>query len=168
MTHSNDGKILFGVDYMCLAILMVNEGKMPELDFPASALAAAQFFLLQWGFSLDETNKVRELFNKKLDESNLVNSEVVRNRILEFLNDDIPSQKKLVKELVAIGNMYLGKTDDVNNLMLQWLKGFDITIITEISSLIEQGTEWAVGMNLFGKAYTHENPKRNLGEYLFS
>ena len=153
-----NGKLLFGCDFFNLMRFMEipgkeNEGYSQEKQYVAVTDAVMGFFLIQWGFSVDEIDSSNELFWKKLNENKLDdNINKVIDRIFDFVKNNKVDQEKLIIQMCAIANMNEDVSQDELGLIKYMQEKFDLRP-SEFQSLVAKGIDWSMAINFIGKKY---------------
>ena len=144
-------KLEFGCYYLhVMRALELRNSEEKNLDLIADA--AARFFLLQWGFTLEECSDANKLFWERSDAGALPTEKTVVDRIVKLFKNDRPSQEKLIIQMAAISALNMNVSDAERMFVTSFLGLFDMKP-AEFQILCERGEHWAVGLDIFGTVY---------------
>lgn len=152
-----NGKILFGVDFLCIALLMAASGLTePNDHISPITISAAKLFLLQWGFTTEEIEQADQIFTEKVNNNGLDGTlNQVIDRVVNFIRDDKEKQERFVIELAALALMDLEVTEREDRFVGKFKDLFDMKP-SEFQNLIEIGGHWAIALNYFGDEFMKE------------
>ena len=162
MTDKSDvkvsGKVLFGVDYLYFMRTMeIEDDDSKKGNMESVVDSVIRFFLLQWGFSVDEINKANQLFWEKIENKKLDSSlQPVLDRIVKFVQDDREKQERLVIEMIAVGSLDNNVTERELWFAEQMRDKFDLRP-SEYQALISRGRDWATAVDYLGNSYIEFN-----------
>lgn len=153
-----NGKILFGVDYLNIMILMElpDEGKTASEKNPIIG-AVMRFFLLQWGFSVKEIDEAWNLFWEKSDKGQLdPKVETVLNRLFNFVKDDHEAEERLLIQITTLGQLDDSVSEGEKYYANYFKEKFDFKP-SEFNAIVTKGYDWCMALNFIGNQYIEYN-----------
>lgn len=145
------GKTDFGVDYLTITRFLVMKGHDGGFD-PVDD-AAAQLFLLQWGFTVEEIEAADNAYRQKAADGTLgTDIFPIVQRLVDYIKDDESAKDRLVTELAAIGLMDGNVTQDEDVFVTAFRDLLDLRP-SQFHSLTEAGKDWAIALNYFGNEF---------------
>lgn len=151
---TSSGKILFGIDYFNIMLLMEvpDEGKTASEKGPIIG-AVMRFFLLQWGFSVEEIDKAWNLFWEKSEKNELdPKVDTVLGRLCNFVKDDREAQERLLLQIAALGQLDKSVSEGEKYYANFFKEQFDFKP-SEFNALVQQGYEWCLALDFLGNQY---------------
>jgi hypothetical protein len=150
-------KIAFGSDFLFLMrSLQLSASDYTRID-PISD-AVARFFLITWGLSAKEADEANTQFLSKAQSGKLGNFQECIERIVNHVKKDRLSLERLVVQCAAIATLDYDVTPDEASFVRMFQDYFDLKL-SEWEALVNQGANWAIGLNFLGNAYAEEGSK---------
>jgi uncharacterized tellurite resistance protein B-like protein len=149
-----NGIINFGCDYLYLIRYLILKRDNSNVSDSVSD-AAAKFFLISWGLSIDEIDAANKLFFEKHKKDEFDDFNNIVDRIISFISEDKSAKERLIIQLSAIAFMDYEIKDEEASYVRMFSELLDFRP-SEFIRLTEIGSDTAIALNYFGDIYSKE------------
>jgi tellurite resistance protein len=144
-----DSKVAFGYD--SLYVMRTLELSGGESIDPI-ADAAVQFFLITWGFSVDEVDEANKAFWNDFENKKLPDFDEVVKRLFQHVQKDHQAVERLLINSIAVAYIDGDFTKDEVEMIRMISNGLDFRP-SELEEHLKTGMQLAFGLNFFGTSY---------------
>lgn len=151
-----ENRIDFGIEYLySVTTLAISE--KGAVDFDPVVYAAARFFLLDWGLSIDEADEAnRQLLNFMKDKS-LEPTEKL-DRLFNRIKSDPVLKEKYATQIAALVS-FDNKITDMEKIFMNVIQDKLDFRHSEIVDIFTKGINLSIGLRFFGENYAKNKKK---------
>jgi tellurite resistance protein len=144
-----DSKVAFGYDFLyVMRTLELSGGE----SIDPIADAAVQFFLITWGFSVDEVDEANKAFWNDFENKKLPDFDEVVKRLFQHVQKDHQAVERLLINSIAVAYIDGDFTKDEVEMIRMISNGLDFRP-SELEEHLKTGMQLAFGLNFFGTSY---------------